>query len=91
MSEPASVWRADPIKEGIHGTAEVIVQCSECKALGYPNDKYCASCGHTLLRMCGQCGEPILHPVANYCTQCGAGLADEEHGSGREQGAVEQS
>lgn len=58
------------------GPASISVLCSHCGALGYSVDKYCACCGYKLTRFCNHCGEAILHPVANYCTQCGSSFAE---------------
>jgi hypothetical protein len=49
-------------------------ECPGCRALAYSDDRYCACCGTQLAHACGACGSPIVHPVANYCSQCGVAV-----------------
>ena len=58
-------------EEGFDGTV-----CTGCGAIGYSTDRYCACCGKPLACTCGACGARILQPIAHYCTQCGASLAN---------------
>ncbi len=85
MVHPATLHPVSAEATKFVRTSTVIVQCGHCSALGYQHDKFCASCGHELTRSCSLCGQPIQHPVANYCTQCGtplsAGTFQSEHHS----------
>jgi hypothetical protein len=49
-------------------------RCPACGAIGYRDDRYCACCGSAMTAVCRQCGTAREHPVANYCTHCGARL-----------------
>jgi len=69
----ASAWSGSG---RLTGPAAVSVLCVRCGALGYPADKYCVCCGYEMARFCNNCGERILHPVANYCTQCGISFVE---------------
>jgi hypothetical protein len=50
------------------------IRCTSCGTVGYQTDKYCACCGNQLERSCNECGAAIMHPIAYYCTACGATL-----------------
>jgi predicted amidophosphoribosyltransferase len=53
------------------------IRCSACGTVGYQTDRYCPCCGTSLARSCGNCGAPVVHPIAYYCTWCGS-LLDAE-------------
>ena len=51
-------------------------QCRSCRAVGYPEDIYCARCGLLLSPACQGCVAAVSHPVAFYCVHCGRKLQD---------------
>ncbi len=60
--------------------------CSDCGAVAYHDDKYCACCGGAVIRVCSACGVPVRHPIAHFCSHCGRAFADArlhaaKHGS----------
>lgn len=52
----------------------VLMICGGCETIGYAHDRYCPCCGAEMQRRCGACGRGVDHPIANYCTGCGAPL-----------------
>lgn len=62
-------------------------QCSNCKALCYESDRFCALCGehiqhhnidslrkdvlNKVTNECGRCGSKNNHPIAFFCQVCG--------------------
>jgi hypothetical protein len=57
--------------------------CLTCHTAGYPGENYCPRCGtgfpvHSTQRCnppyCRQCRQPVIHPVAFFCTCCGEPL-----------------
>jgi hypothetical protein len=53
-------------------------RCGRCGTIGYTSDHFCPCCGAEMIRRCGSCGAPVRHPVASYCTTCGAALDEPE-------------
>ncbi len=53
------------------------VRCGGCGTIGYRSDKYCACCGTPILPRCPRCGATVTHPIAYFCTECGATLDEE--------------
>jgi hypothetical protein len=53
-----------------------LVRCSGCGAVTYPEDRFCACCGTAVECLCTTCGAVIPHPVAYFCSRCGARLAN---------------
>jgi hypothetical protein len=49
-------------------------RCPACGAIGYRDDSYCPCCGSRMTTVCERCGAINQHPVANYCSRCGARL-----------------
>jgi hypothetical protein len=61
--------------------------CLACHTIGYSGEKFCPQCGTEFplqsiqrrnLRYCQQCRQPIVHPVAFFCTCCGEPLAEHK-------------
>jgi len=51
---------------------ETISICLQCGYLSVrQKEKYCPGCGAVLVQKCQRCGEPIEHPMAQYCAVCG--------------------
>lgn len=51
--------------------------CGACETIGYAHDRFCPCCGAEMQRRCAACGRDVDHPIANYCTGCGAPLKSE--------------
>lgn len=50
--------------------AEAGRKCPECGTVCSVNDKFCSSCGATLVEVCSSCGS-TLDSDAKYCSSCG--------------------
>lgn len=55
-----------------------VVRCPNCNAFGYDDDDFCACCGAAMGNRCAACGALVRHPVAFFCTRCGAELPATE-------------
>lgn len=55
----------------------VLMICGACETIGYAHDRFCPCCGAEMQRRCAACGRDVDHPIANYCTGCGAPLKSE--------------
>ncbi len=55
----------------------VLMICGACETIGYAHDRFCPCCGAEMQRRCGACGRDVDHPIANYCTGCGASLKSD--------------
>ena len=45
--------------------------CNGCGTACYREDQFCPNCGLELAS-CGECGASVEHPIARFCTICGA-------------------
>lgn len=70
-------WTLAPLQL-VDGALAGFPRCCGCGSAGYQGDKYCACCGVPFTPLCSHCGAAILQPLANYCTQCGKGLASRD-------------
>jgi hypothetical protein len=59
-------------------SADDPIRCSRCGTIGYRGDSFCPCCGETLVQHCTACGASVLHPIARFCTRCGAALGEDE-------------
>jgi len=55
------------------GAAEAAGQCPNCGQPYLSGDKFCAHCGHELVRTCPSCGTTAA-PDDRFCSQCGTKL-----------------
>jgi len=55
------------------------VRCPACGSENEPDNRFCESCGRSLIGTCPQCGSGIS-PTARFCGKCGAVQAPEPGG-----------